>query len=144
MDDLDVKILKILESNSRTPISTISQEINLSRCSIRERISKMINDDTIKSFTLDTCPYKKGYHSVFIVIIYETIDSEANLDDYLKTCPYIMQVYYTAGVAQYIFKAATPNLETMYQLIHDLQKMCRLETLLVLNTIDDKKLEPII
>ncbi len=142
MDELDIKIIKILEENSRTSISDISRKINLSRCSVKERISKLIETNIIKTFSIKTCPYKKGYGIIFIVLIYEVFDSNLNINEYLNSNPNVMQAYYTAGIAQYIFKVAVPNIESMYHFIHKLQKTCKIETLIILDNISDKNLEP--
>lgn len=141
LDELDIQIIKILEENSRTSISEISKQINLSRCSVKERISKLIETKFIKSFSINTCPYKKGYEIIFIVLIYEVFDLKININDYFKKNPNIIQAYYTAGMAQYFLKVATPNIVSMYQFIHNLQKFCKIESLIILDHVSEKNLE---
>lgn len=61
MDNLDKRIIKILEEDSRISISDISKKINLSRCSVKERINRLKENKLIEKFSIRTSFYKKGY-----------------------------------------------------------------------------------
>ncbi|MDU5946788.1 MAG: AsnC family transcriptional regulator, partial [Paenibacillus macerans] len=52
IDDVDKKILRILQRNSRTPISQISKEVSMSQPSVKERIVKLEENYVISGYTI--------------------------------------------------------------------------------------------
>jgi Lrp/AsnC family transcriptional regulator, involved in the regulation of lysine biosynthesis len=54
MDEIDKQILKKLEENARTPFLTISKELDVSEGTIRKRVTKLLKNNTIKKFTIET------------------------------------------------------------------------------------------
>ena len=53
MDEIDVKILKLLEFNGRMSHEEISKRLNLSRPAIHQRISKLEQNNIIKGYRTD-------------------------------------------------------------------------------------------
>lgn len=53
MDDLDLKILKLLKENSRASFAEISKKVFLSASSVRERIKRMEDLGVIKSYNVE-------------------------------------------------------------------------------------------
>lgn len=54
MDEIDLKILKILKENSRTKYVSIANHIGLTEGAVRHRVKKLSKEGVIKSFTVDT------------------------------------------------------------------------------------------
>ena len=52
MDETDKKILALLKENSRLSNTEISKQIGLTEGAVRSRIRKLIDDATIKKFTI--------------------------------------------------------------------------------------------
>ncbi len=52
MDDKDKQIIKILKEDSRTGYNNIGSEIGLSEGAVRKRIKTLIDEGTIKKFTV--------------------------------------------------------------------------------------------
>jgi DNA-binding Lrp family transcriptional regulator len=53
MDPTDVKIIKILQSDSRKAFVEIGNEIGLSESAVRRRVKNLVGRDIIKKFTLE-------------------------------------------------------------------------------------------
>jgi Lrp/AsnC family transcriptional regulator, involved in the regulation of lysine biosynthesis len=53
MDPTDVKIIKILQSDSRKPFVEIANEIGLSESAVRRRVKNMTRREIIKKFTVE-------------------------------------------------------------------------------------------
>jgi len=53
LDDVDLKLLKILRENARTPYSKIAKELGISESAVRKRISRLIKAGVIKKFTVE-------------------------------------------------------------------------------------------
>jgi len=69
IDNIDQKILKILQQNSRASFVEIGKQIPLSASSVRERIQKLEELEIIKAYSLKIDHAKMGYGlEVFIMI----------------------------------------------------------------------------
>lgn len=76
-----------------------------------------------------------------MIIIKEIYDINTNLCDFLKNNPFVISVYHTTGVCNYILKVATPDIKTMHGFIFDLQQLAKIETSIILDKVVEKNLE---
>ncbi|MEM0027759.1 MAG: HTH-type transcriptional regulator LysM [Ignisphaera sp.] len=53
LDDLDLKLLKLLKENARTPYSRLAKELGISESAVRKRISKLVKTGIIKKMTIE-------------------------------------------------------------------------------------------
>lgn len=53
LDDIDIKLLKLLKENARTPYSRLAKELGISESAVRKRISKLIKSGVIKKMTIE-------------------------------------------------------------------------------------------
>ena len=69
VDNIDKKIIEVLQQNSRASFVEIGKKISLSASSVRERIQKLEDLEIIKAYTLKLDHTKMGYGlEVFIMI----------------------------------------------------------------------------
>lgn len=54
MDEIDEFIIKSLKKNSRMPYLQIAKKLKLSEGTIRKRVVKLVEDNVIASFTINT------------------------------------------------------------------------------------------
>lgn len=66
-DEIDMKILQMLEKDSRISFNEIAKKLKLSESAIRKRVIALQNRRVIKKFTIQVDPTKLGLHSVAIV-----------------------------------------------------------------------------
>ena len=60
MDDADRKILRILRKDARTKYVKIAELIGLTEGAVRRRIKKLVEEGTIKRFTVETTEEFEG------------------------------------------------------------------------------------
>jgi len=60
MDETDLKILRILRENSRIKYVQIAKKIGLSEGAVRRRIRKLLDENIIKKFTIETTAEVEG------------------------------------------------------------------------------------
>ncbi|MEM3632333.1 MAG: AsnC family transcriptional regulator, partial [Conexivisphaerales archaeon] len=53
MDDIDLKLLELLKDDGRASYIDLGKKLNLSEAAVRRRVRKMVEDGTIKRFTLE-------------------------------------------------------------------------------------------
>ena len=66
MDDIDRRILKLLQANARTSLKTIAESTFLSSPAVSARIEKMEKDGIIRGYHAEVDPMKLGYHILSI------------------------------------------------------------------------------
>jgi len=96
IDEIDEKIISILEDNARTPIIEIAKEIKLTAQAIAKRIKILLKKEVIAGFKLRTSlsNLNKGYHQIFV-----SLKEFSKLDeilDYYKAsedCVFVMRYH---------------------------------------------------
>jgi Lrp/AsnC family transcriptional regulator for asnA, asnC and gidA len=74
LDVIDIKILELLKKNSRKSFNDISNQVKKTEATVRRRVKKLVDDGTIKKFTID---YKIDTKQK----IYATIKIEPNFKE---------------------------------------------------------------
>ena len=62
MDEIDLKLLRLLQKNSRTPIQTLACQVRLSSPAVSARIERLEKQGVIRAYTLDLDPLQLGHH----------------------------------------------------------------------------------
>jgi Lrp/AsnC family transcriptional regulator for asnA, asnC and gidA len=86
LDDVDMKILEMLEKDARRSFIEIAKKLGVSEATIRKRVLKMQKNGVIKKFTIKVDPEKLGMGTVAIVGI-ET-DPTKLLETAQKLCDF--------------------------------------------------------
>lgn len=145
MDLIDKRILKLLQKDSRMPITKISKLINLSRPSVTERIDRLVTNGVIEKFCITVPPKKIGRDILFYVIISDIVIPNERFEEILSNNDNIIDIHSVTGHANYIIKVATATIEDMNVVLGELRAHSQIETMLVLNTVDENRdLEPIL
>lgn len=53
LDEVDLKLLRLLKENARTPYSKLAKELGISESAVRKRISRLIKTGIIKKMTIE-------------------------------------------------------------------------------------------
>ena len=53
IDEIDLKLLKLLKENARTPYSKLAKELGISESAVRKKIAKLIKSGIIKKITIE-------------------------------------------------------------------------------------------
>jgi len=59
-DDIDVKILDVLQEDSKISFAELGRKLNMSRSAVRERVNALMKKGIIEKFTIVINPYKMG------------------------------------------------------------------------------------
>ncbi len=134
LDDLDVKILRLLQSNSRIPFSDISRRLGVPEATIRYRVKKLLEKGVIRGFYTLIDPNKVGFP--FSVIILADIDPDRlnYVFDELRSMPEAAHVFKLTGKYNIvaIFHVRSMNhISEIDEKIRSLEGIKSAETLLV-------------
>jgi Lrp/AsnC family transcriptional regulator for asnA, asnC and gidA len=86
IDELDLKILKLLEEDGRLAFMDIAKKLRLSESTIRKRVQALKDNGVIKRFTVEIDPAKIGLNTVAIVGI--DVDPPKLLEVAQKLCEF--------------------------------------------------------
>ena len=116
-DDLDRKILKILEKDSKTIAKSIAEELGLSKTPVYERIKRLEQDGFIKKYVAILDKEKIGQSiTVFSFVSLET-QKGAMMDDFfreVKNYPEVTECFVVGGDFDFLLKVVVENLDAHY------------------------------
>lgn len=67
IDEIDKKIISILQQNARTPFTKIAEEVGLSEGAVRKRIDNLEKEGIIKKYIAVVNPKKLGYNNITLL-----------------------------------------------------------------------------
>ncbi|MDV3427499.1 MAG: Lrp/AsnC family transcriptional regulator [Bacillota bacterium] len=114
MDNIDIKIIKLLQSNSRITASEISGKINLSIPAVSDRLKKLDSSGVIEKYTIIL--NAKKLNKSLTAIMWVSLDNPKFADrfvEFVKNEDEIIECHYLAGDFDYSLKITTENTETL-------------------------------
>ena len=105
MDDKDLKILKLVQSNARLTAEAISLDVGLSAPAVQKRLQKLRAEGVIEREIAVLSPSKLGRGMTIIVEVLLERESRAHLDAFkrrMRSAPQVQQCYYTTGEGDFV------------------------------------------
>ncbi|HEY5584860.1 MAG TPA: Lrp/AsnC family transcriptional regulator [Ruminiclostridium sp.] len=124
MDNLDVKIIKILQQNSRITASEISSRINLSIPAVSDRLKKLDASGIIEKYTLILNSKKLNKH--LMVIMFVSLESPKYTDTFVNIIQEdndIVECHYLAGDYDYALKIITESTESLEKILNRIKSI---------------------
>ncbi|AIF69516.1 transcriptional regulator [Palaeococcus pacificus DY20341] len=107
LDEIDKKILAILQRNSRTPLREISKAVGLAESTIYERIKKLKDNGVIERFTVILNPEALGFTMLSFILIKSKAGMYAQVAKELMKYSEIVEIYETTGNYDMVVKIRT-------------------------------------
>jgi Lrp/AsnC family leucine-responsive transcriptional regulator len=113
MDQIDWKIIEILQKNARITFSQLSIKVHLTAPAVSERILKMEEKGIINEYIAKLNLEQLGYN----VICFAKIDVARNWEEkFIQFCrshDEIIECYIVTGKSSFLLKVGAPNVETL-------------------------------
>lgn len=140
-DDLDIKILNILQKSGRTKRNKIAEEVGLSIPSVSERLNKLEEKGIIEGYYAKLSKKAFGYDIMaFIVVIMDSSKHYKNLITKVEKIPEIIECHSVLGEGSHMLKAIVKNTESLEKLLSEIQSwsgVTATKTTFVLSTIKE-------
>lgn len=139
LDNVDLKILAMLEENSRRSFQEIGNKINITDITVRRRVKDLVQKDIIKKFTIKTDSQKlgKGLQSL-IRIKTKAADQKKIMHDIVKFDE-VEQAYYLAGNCGIWLRLSFENMEKFEEFIKEklsaINGITSVESCIILKTL---------
>lgn len=141
LDDLDIKLLNILQHNGRTKRNVLAEAVGLSIPSVSERLNKLEEKGVIEGY------YTKLNKSIFgfdimayIHVIMESSKHYKTLIAKIEKMPRILECHSVLGEGSHLLKAVVKNTEALEKLLGEIQSwpgVIATKTTFVLSTIKE-------
>lgn len=139
MDDIDVKILRLLQQNARKTISDLSAEIGMSMPAISERLKKLENAGVIEKYCAILNPQKLNKELIAIMFVgLESPRYSDSFTEFVKGESEIQECLYITGEFDYSLKVITHNTQTLEALLNKIkthQGIARTKTIVALSVV---------
>jgi len=120
LDDVDRKILRMLQQNARTSNSEIARQLNMVPSAILERIRKLEARGVISSYEARLDPRALGFGLVaFISVRVAERSDAAQLEAKLAKIPEVQELHCVAGEDCYLLKVRVPDVEGLRALLQE-------------------------
>ena len=138
LDELDKKILSILQKNGRNSVSSIAEKISLSIPATSDRIKKLEDLDIIKGYKAIINAQKIGLDlSALITIVSESSSNYEQIVKHANQMNEIVECFATTGRGSHILIIQTQNTQSLEKLLRKIQSwpnVIRTETQIILST----------
>ncbi len=142
LDDFDLQILDLLQSDGRMPVTAIAERVALSPTPCSRRIKRLEDEGYIRSYRAILDPAKAGQRLEAFVQVNLTAHSDANIARFHRTVaetPAIIACHAVTGDADYMLHVLAEDMEHLSQVV--LKTLVRVEgvrdvkSILVLETV---------
>ena len=141
LDDLDNKLLKILQLNGRTKRNKLAEEVNLSVPAVSERLKKLEDHGIIEGYFAKV--NRQAYGLDILAFIYVIMESSQHYKDLIKNVePHrqILECHSVLGDGSHLLKVLVRNTEALEKLLSEIQAwpgVISTKTTYVLSTIKE-------
>jgi Lrp/AsnC family leucine-responsive transcriptional regulator len=138
LDQIDLKILSILQNNGRRHLAEIAKEVDLSSPAVMERVKKLEAQGVIKSYQAVLDPKKVGKDITAFIGV--SVAHQRHIKTFasgMKRQHDVLECHHVTGEESFILKVKTANtesLETLLAEIRSVEGVTRTVTKVVLST----------
>ncbi len=149
LDKIDLKILRILQDNSKITNLDLSKKIGLSPAPTLERVKKLEQTGIIQNYHAYVNPQSIGLNVKTFVLVSLAWQMENALDKFLdkvRNIPEIVECYIITGEADFLMKIITQDIPSyehiLFKTLSQIEEIERLKTLMTLSTVKESKVLP--
>jgi len=149
LDKIDLKIIKILQKNSKITNLDLSKKIGLSPAPTLERVKKLENNNIISSYHAEINPLSLGLNVKTFVLVDLAWQKENALENFiekLKEIDEVVECYIITGEADFLLQIICKDIPTyekiLFKTLSQIEEIERLKTLMTLSTVKDLKVLP--
>ena len=142
IDDIDTKILSILQNDARTSNAEIARRLSMAPSAILERIRKLENRGLIAGYEARLDP--RALHMGLLAFIYVRADERIGsrvIGEELAAVPEVQEVHHIAGEDCYLVKVRVADTDALGDLLRErfgaIEAVRSTRTTIVLTTIKE-------
>lgn len=150
LDDIDRKILEILQSNAKITNAQLSKDIGLSPAPTLERVKKLETSGIIKSYHAQLDNSRIGLGVSTFVLVTLKGHNKKNIDVFLESIKYVPEViecHHITGTGDFMLKIISSDIASyqklMLETVSEIEVVDGLQSMVILSTFKDSKVMPV-
>ena len=141
LDSIDVKLLKMLNSNAKISLSKMGREVGLSASGVRKRIKQLERSGLIKSYTAIIDPQKFGLELMALLSVDVDARGEHELIRSLSRHHEVCELHRMTGGHGLMMKVRARDLESLNKFIenhlHSFDSVKSVRTMVAMETFKE-------
>ena len=130
MDEIDIKILKILDKDARVPFNKIGKMLGISKDSVKRRFERIKKRNPNLKCSVKLNVSKLGFKAIIGFCLKSSNNSDNNkIRNILLNCPRLMEVTETVGDFDFYFDVFTEDYSDLYEIYEYLKQIKEIESL---------------
>lgn len=134
LDDIDRKILKLLQENARMSLRTIAEKTFLSSPAVSARIEKLEQEGLISGYHAQVDPEKLGYHILAFINLDVAPEDKPRFYEWAQASHNVLECSCVTGEFSMLMKVAFKSTMELDGFIGQLQKFGKTSTQIVFST----------
>jgi Lrp/AsnC family leucine-responsive transcriptional regulator len=125
LDDIDLKLLQLLQSDGRLSHAALGKEIGLTGPSVYARIQHLEREQIIKGYSvlLDATKLGQGLIAIVRVGTQADLNEAQQFEDFVRSEPQILECHDVDGEDSYILKVQTATPQTLRNLLMQIRSI---------------------
>lgn len=120
IDDVDLRILSILQQNARTSNAEIARQVEMAPSAVLERIRRMEARGVIRGYEVRIDPEALGQNLLaFVFVRSADFDSDLKTAEVLAAIPEVLEAHHIAGDDCYLLKVRTRDAKALGRLLRE-------------------------
>ncbi|MBP1736523.1 MAG: transcriptional regulator, AsnC family [Oscillospiraceae bacterium] len=139
LDEIDYKIIELLQANARMSAKEISEKVFLSSTSVGARIDRLLQKGIISGFSAKINAHAMGYFTKAFISLEVEPYQKKEFYPYIARCPNVVECNCVTGDYSMLIEMVFLNTIELDFFIGELQKFGRTRTLIVFSTSVDHR-----
>ncbi len=146
LDEIDAKILELLQRNGRMKRSDVAEEVDLSISAVSERMRKLEARNVIKGYT--AVVDAKRLRLDITAFIRVSVDGSEHYDDFVekvKDMGHVLELHSITGAGSHLLKVRTADTTALERFLSEIQALpgvSKTTTSIVLSTFKETRTIP--
>ena len=134
MDNIDQKLISLLQQNARTPLKQLAQQVFLSPPATATRIDKLEKQGIINGYQAKIDQIRLGFHITAFINLEMTPSLKPKFYPFINECPNVIECNCVTGDYSMLVKVAFPSTMELDTFIGQLQEFGNTSTQIVFST----------
>ena len=134
MDQIDAKLIMLLQQNARTSLKELAKEVFLTTPAVSARIEKLEKEGIITGYSANINPIKLGYHITAFINLELQPTQKKVFYPVIEKIPNVIECNCVTGTYSMLMKVAFPSTIELETFIGRLQKFGKTQTQIVFST----------
>lgn len=134
MDNIDKKILHLLQENARYPLKHLASKVFLSSPAVSARIERLEKSGVISGYHASITPVSLGFHITAFINMALDPKQKPEFYPFIDACPNVLECNCVTGAYSMLIKVCFPSTMELDTFIGHLQKYGNTETQIVFST----------